>query len=375
VPDYKWLATEMKTGRVIADLPDLAGDNGSPLTVKQTMGRYEQLSCSLPLPTAPENWQRATLHGATTIVLLQDDVPVWGGYVFRRPRTAGDDVEMQLMGLEGYLDRRYVGDITFTAAGQNSIVQTLIANYVTAGSNGGIPLRVEIVNGGAGKLRDWTGYDKDDKTVYSKLQDMAGVIDGIEWTVGWEHLTNPERYTPVLYVGDRLGSAVPAGLAPAATFEMPGPLNDFLHMQDYGTSAGANDVMAYSSGEGTLRPQSPRQVAVDVDRPTFEHRFSPASSITVISTLTDHAKGKLAQMLGGATSLAMSAPASQAPMLGVDWFMGDDVGFQIGGLDAVGRDTVPGFPGGISGVARAVGWELELSDNPIVTPIVVGATL
>jgi len=254
-------------------------------------------------------------------------------------------------------------------------VQTLIANYIVGGSNGGIPLRVQIVNGGVGKLRDWQGFDKDDKTVYSKLQDMAGVIDGIEWTIGWEHLTNPERYTPVLYVGDRLGTAVTPGLSPAATFEMPGPLNDFLHTQDFGTSTGANDVMAYSSGEGTLRPQSPRQVAVDPDRPTFEHRFSPASSITVVNTLTDHAKAKLAQMLGGASSVAMSAKVSQAPLLGVDWFMGDDIGFQIGGLDASGRDTVPAYPGGLSGIARVAGWELDLSDDPVITPIVVGATV
>jgi len=375
MPNYQWLATEMRTGKVIADLPDVAGNNGAPLTVKQTMGRYEQIVATIPLPTAPENWQRATQPGASTLVLLQDDKPIWGAYVARRPRTPGDEMQMPLMSIEGYLDRRYVGDVTYTATGQNSIIQSLVAAYVTAGSNGGIPLRVQIVNGGAGKLRDRSCFDKDDKTVYSVVQDLAGLVDGPEWTVGWEHLSNPERYTPVLYVGDRLGSAVPAGLAPAATFEIPGAMHDFLHMQDFGASAGANDVMAYSSGQGTLRPQSPRQVAPDPDRPTFEFRFSPSTSITSIDTLTGHAQGKLAQMLGGSDSLAMSVIAEDAPQLGVDWILGDDIGFQLGGIDASGEDTVPAFPGGLAGVARAVGWELELSETPIITPIIAGAAI
>jgi hypothetical protein len=375
MPDYQWLATEMKTGAVIADLPLLAGDDGGPLKIKQTMGRYETLTPTLPLPKAPENWQRATLHGATVLNLLQDDVPIWGGYINRRPRTAGDQMELPLVGIEGYLDRRWIGNVSYTGIGQNSIVQSLIAAYVTAGSNGGIPLRVEVVNGGAGMLRDRTYFDKDDKTVYSGLQELAAVIGGVEWTIGWEHLTNPERYTPVLYIGDRLGRAVSPGLAPAATFEIPGALNEFLHMQDYSAGAGANDVMAYSSGEGNLRPQSPRQVFADPDRPTFEHRFSPSSSITNVDTLTGHAQGKLSLMTGGTESLALSAIASAAPVLGVDWKLGDDVGFQLGGLDANDADTVPGLPGGLTGTARAVGWELELSDNPIITPILAGSDI
>lgn len=370
----QWLATEMKTGKVIADLPDLDGP-GSPITILQTMGRYEQITAALPIPTAPENWLRATLQGATTLVLLQDDVPVWGAYISRRPRTAGDTVEMSLMTMEGYFDRRYLGDVTFSQVGQNNIVQSLVNSFAATGSNGGIPIRVQIVSGGAGKLRDRSYYDKDDKTLYSALQDLAGVIGGPEWTIGWEHQSNPERYTPVLYVGDRLGSSVPAGLGPAATFDIPGAINDLSFLEDFGASAGANDVMAYSSGQGDTRPQSPRQVAADPDRPTFEYRWSPSTSIVEIATLTGHAQGKLAQMLGGATSVSLSAILDEAPKFGVDWFIGDDVGFQLGGFDENGDEMLPSFPGGLSGVARAVGYQMELSATPTITPVIAGSAL
>jgi len=372
--NLQWVATEMKTGKVVADLPDLDGDSG-PLTIKQTIGRYEQVTAALPIPTAPENWTRATLHGGTTIVLLQDDVPVWGGYVSRRPRDAGDTVQLSLMTMEGYLDRRFVGDQVFTATGQNSIIQTLVTNYVLAGSNGGIPMRVQIDNGGVGTVRDRTYFDKDDKTVYSVMQELSGVIGGPEWTIGWEHQTNPERYTPVLYIGNRIGSPVTAGMGANATFEIPGGINDFALAEDFGASAGANDVMAYSSGQGDSRPQSPRQVLTDPDRPTFEYRYSPSTSISDVSTLTSHAQARLGQMFGGSNVLAMSAILDDSPKLGTDWFIGDDIGYQIGGYDSDGKDTVPSIPGGLAGIARAVGWELETSATPIITPILASADL
>jgi hypothetical protein len=66
---------------------------------------------------------------------------------------------------------------------------------------------------------------------------------------------------------------------------------------------------------------------------------------------------------------------SDAPKLNVDWFLGDDVGYQLGGLDSNGNDTFPSFPGGLSGVARAVGYQIEISDTPIITPVIAGPSL
>jgi len=202
-----------------------------------------------------------------------------------------------------------------------------------------------------------------------------------------------------------------AGMAPTATFDLPGCITDALYTVDYSAGKGANDVMAVSTPVSTGRPQSAHHLAPDDGRPTYEHRFTPSTSISIIATLDDHAAKALVAMKDGATALALSASVMAtatkpaAPVLGTDWNLGDDVGFEIGGLEADprkhlvdvyadtfvdiwvdqffptgtamvlvnpdGRPSVPAFPGGLAGTQRAIGWELVLGVTPVVTPILV----
>jgi len=366
---------------VLDDLPLLDGaDAGSPVQVAQTLGRYESTNVVLPLVNAPTNWLRDTLPGGAQLVLLQQSfdvrgnlsgapVPVWGGAVNTRTRDESNTVALTLVTPDGYLDRRYTGDQSFTATDQNTIVSTLV-ELAAAGPSGGIPITTTVV-GAAGTVRDRAYADQDDKTIYSAIADLMGVQGGPEWYIGWQHLTAPERYVPVLYVGSRIGQAATPGLSPAATFEMPGPVTSFKLVEDYTDGKGANAVMAYSSGQGTARPQSPVQSVVDPNRPTFEYRWTPSTSILDVDTLTSWATSALTGLEGGSNTIALSASATDkgCPQLGVDWNLGDDIGFNIGGLDANGRDLVPSCPGGYEGTGRAIGWQLELSNTPTVTPV------
>lgn len=372
---YSWIAVEAKTGLIISDLPGLDVDK-----VSDALGRYESTQGKLHLPTAPDNWERATTHGGSCIVLVDDaddgttPTPVWGGLVSQRERSASDTLPLSLQTIPAYFDRPYIKGKSYIQVGQNLIVKDLVESYVAAGANGGIPIRVQIVGGNPGTLRDRTYDDADDKTVYSALQELSDIIGGPEWYVGWEWLHNPERITPVLYVGDRIGSAVPAGLAAAATFEMPGPVRSFTITEDFTAGRGANDVMAVSSASADVRPQSNHVVTADPERPTFEYRFTPSTSITNVETLNGHARSRAASMIGGASAVSLSAVVRDAPRLGTDWNLGDDIGYVIGGPDRYGRETVPSVPGGRSGTARAIGWELELSSIEVVTPILVGGS-
>jgi hypothetical protein len=72
----------------------------------------------------------------------------------------------------------------------------------------------------------------------------------------------------------------------------------------------------------------------------------------------------------------MSAVADDpgCPQLGVDWNLGDTIGYNIGGLDANGNDTVPAFPGGVSGTGRAIGYTLAVSETSILTPVLAAPT-
>lgn len=398
---YSWVSTEARTGVIIADLPLL-----DVQSVKQSVGRYESQSGSLPLPDAPENWPRATMHGATHLILLRDNpsdpahgIPLIGYMINRRTRTEGDTVSLDLVTVEAYFDGCYVGDKTYSQVGQNEIVADLINSFVVPD---GIPLRAQYT--GPGVLRDRSYLDGDDKTVLSVLTDLSGVIDGPEWFIGWEWQHNPERITPVLYVGDRVGNAVTPGLKPAATFEIPGSVKSFSIPEDFSSGMGATDVLAKSTAQGDVRPQSSHHVVVDPDRPKREFRFTPSTSISETATLDDYAEAAVVNMKDGALSLALSSVASEGPQLGVDFNLGDDVGFVIGGLgndtrkhtvwDAFvdtftdmfgapvqvltntgGRNLVPSFPGGIKGTARCMGWELTLENNPILTPSLVDPVL
>lgn len=420
MPEFTWVATAALDGAVLADLPKLDVPR-----VKKIIGRYEPATATLPLVGrgVPENWERVLTGGASCFHLLRENpddpahgIPVWGGMIMDDPLTEADRVDFSLQTIEGYFDRRYVGDELYTNIGQNLIVKDLVEKYAAAGPNDGIPIRVVIVNGGNGKIRTREYKDADDKSLYSVLSDLMGVIDGPEWTVGWEWKSGPERITPVLYVGDRIGSAVTAGLGPAAVFEMPGAVTSFQRHRSYARGKGANTVRAVSSGQGDVRPESDLIVTTDPIRPTFEYRFTPSTSIKETATLNEHATSAATALAGGTVTLALTAIVDSAPRLDVDWFIGDDVGYRIGGndrtdltfdgagyanlaagmgpdsegyaepgsleLDTVnylgngaGTPVVPAFPRGYAGTARAIGWELAPQGTATITPILAGGDL
>lgn len=353
-----WVSVNANNGNIIADLPTLIPDG--PL--KQTLMRYESQTASLPMDGAPSNWRQATRKGAVFLVALDEPDangvrrPLWGGMVTKRARKVGDGVKMTLVTAEGWLDRVYVGDETYTGMPQNTIIKTLVEKYATTGTLRGLPIRVEII-GGTGVARDRTYKDADDKTLYSILTDLAGVIGGPEWTIRWEWV-NASTLGLVLSCGDRVGAPAPTGLDPAAQFSLPGPVTDAELVEGWGDREGANDVMAVSSGTGGARPESPHQTNLTDLRPRFEYRWTPSTSITVVDTLTAHAQRALAAMKDGSLALTITANRKEAPKLGVEWGLGDDVGFDI---------TAPEFPGGLTGTARAVGTEItDTTISPLV---------
>lgn len=361
-----WLAVNANDGSVITDLPTLKVDGA----LKATLMRYESQTVSLPTwadgadDAPPSNWLTATRPGATFLVALGEPeeneprgMPLWGGMVIRRNRIPGAGVKMSLVTAEGYLDRIYVGDIGMTEP-QNVLVKRLVEEYAqnAYAYPPALPIRVQVV-GVNGVVRERNYLDSADKTLYSILSDLSGVLGGPEWTIGWEWV-DERKLGLVLTVGDRIGSPPPAGLNPNAQFYLPGDVTEAELVEGYGADEGANDVMAVSSGTEDARPQSPHQTNDTDLRPRFEYRWTPSTSITDVDTLTAHAQRALAAMKDGSLALTLTANREEAPMLGRDWFIGDDIGFSI---------EAPEFPGGLVGTARCVGWELT---DTTVTPLI-----
>lgn len=340
-----WLSVSATTGAVIADLPTLRVDGA----LKRTIGRHESQSAILPLDGAPKNWKTATRKKAVFLVALDEaQMPVWGGMVTERTTSHKDGVTLSMATAEDYFNDRYVGDETFFTWPQNDIVEYLVNKY--AGGADGIPIRV-VKLPGANPTHGRTYEDSSDKSLYSILDELSGILNGPEWTITWEWVGT--RLGLVLTVGARLGSPAPAGLGPASWFHLPGNVSDAELVEGYRRGDGANDVMAVSSGSADARPQSPRQVAAADGRPKIEFRWSPSTSITEIPTLTGHAQRALAGMKDGTVALAITANKEGTTAFN----LGDDVGFDL-------RSWA--WPDGITGTARAI--SIEVTDTTI-TPV------
>ena len=314
----------------------------------------------LNMPTeagAVPGWKAATDPGRTMLVALDDadERIVWGGMVVARQDTGSAWVKVNLATCEAYLDRRYVKDYSVTERSQVLIVKDLIA--ATGETN--FELGTSTIT------RDRTYVDDDDKTVLSAVSELTEVIDGPEFTceLRWTDDTHT-AVKRVWVIRDRIGAAS------AASFEMPGNIVGYSYLEDYSAENGANDVMATSSGEGDIRPESDHQVDIPAGWARFEHRFTPSTSITSKSVLNGHARRTLAAMKNGLEEMTFETRRDVAPVPGVDFYLGDDVQVVI---------TSPRFPSrvdadgqtvaGLETRSRIVGYAQDFDEHRMV-PVV-----
>lgn len=379
----QWVSADLRTGRVIADLPSV--DVDYPL--RRTLSNFDTATGHLYLDGAPPNWVRATLEGAAVLacyddVILDDGTQPraieWAGYVTGCTPAAEDDkVDLSLTTLEGYFDRRYVEDETY-AGGWRAIVADIVTKYVTdAGTDPGLQLLALDYSGdGAAPDGPLVWQNTDNATVLSRINQLIGQFGG-EFTVEWAWSGDGQSLVPTLVFGDRIGQVATLA-SPAVTFEIPGMVATAQQSRDYSDGRGANKVVAFSSGEGTVTPYAPPVYAADLQgRPTFEYRYSPKTSESDLTVLASYARQALKILAPGAqsvtVSLASTDPAAmRGRRLGVDWRIGDDVGYVIGGVGQDGKDTVPAFPGGLVGVGRVIAYELnDTTVNPIFADPVI----
>lgn len=365
-PDgLKWLAVSLLNGQVICDLPGIVSRD----PCRRTLGRYETMVVNVIVTddTSP-SWLAGTRPFAAALIAYRgqpgSEVVYWGGIVLRRKRTLGSNaVELTLATPDCYLDVRNTGAYTTdpgsigATTDQVDIVADLVAQFCVA--NQGLPISVTTLPS-AGYQRYAVYNDYDDKTVYSNLSALSGLLNGPEWTAHWLWDRPSNTILPVLYVGDHIGFQVPAGLAPRAYFDSANLLDASVE-EDYSKGKGANDVTAVSSGQGLARPQavSPNPPATVLDgRPRVQYRYQPTTSIQDPLTLQQHADHAYALLADGTNTIVLKAAADTYPLLGEDWGLGDDIGYGFDG---------PAFPGGLSGIARAIGYEAsDLYTSPVL---------
>jgi hypothetical protein len=277
------------------------------------------------------------------MVAVVNDVPAWAGLIWKVRGGSAGTVELGCATPESYLDRRFVGNMSFSQIDQSYIAGQL----VEAANDEGINLTIDAPP--SGEPMDRTYWDDEDATYYQRLQELMEVEDGPEWTIDPEWRDFKQQSVRLVFrVRSRIGSVEARG--PLATES--GAVLDYSVTYDYGKGMGANDVVAYSSGEGEDRPISPHarnEIAIASGVPRVEHRWSPSSSIKDTAVLLKHARSGLARLDGGTTSIELTARWDLAPArLGIDLGLGDDVEVALTGHL---------HPTGLLGTGRLIGWK------------------
>jgi hypothetical protein len=360
----QWVAADLRTGRVLADLPSLTPS----YPLRDALSSSATATATLHLDGAPENWRRATKPGGALLVCYDDAderLPIqWAGWVQRRSSdAASDEVKLGLATLPAYFDERFVGDQLYaTSATRDSIVSDILRTYVVDSTDApGIPLRLAYSGGGDSPAQDIIMQNTDNATVSQRLGEVFGQLGG-EYVITWGWSADGMSVVPTMRWGDSLGTAKRDGYDPAVTFEMPGTLTGFTQDEAYGSGKGANAVVAYSTADDAdVTPVTDPIYAPDLEgRPTFEHRDQPARS-TELPGLRQYA-ARLAKLLEpGAVVVTLDTTTAYADgrRLGADWFIGDDVGYRV--------DPTPAFPAGVASYGRAIAVDLgETSVTPIL---------
>lgn len=361
---YTWHAVDLKTGNRGPQLHMQKLGQVGRIIGEQTDSQNAVLCWDVERGKEVPEWRHWTQPGRMMALLVDDDDrPVWGGVILRRIPDETEWVPLAMATLEHYLDRRYSGAYSATATEQATIASTLVANTV---STTGVPFSVDA--SATGQLRDRTYLDSEDKTTLSLLTDLMNIQDGIEFTVDleWTDTTNTVlRY--VFRIASRIGKALPT----PTRFEHPGPVTKFTVPEDYTRENGANDVMAVSTGEGDARPKSVHavdQAALDAGWVRYERRWNPSTGISERATLDAYATAELARKRGGLVELSLVANLDAAPVLGRDWYLGDDITAAITAPSlperaGVNGEKLPGYENRV----RVVGWAMDL-DARTLTP-------
>lgn len=324
----RFYVCEIKTGEIIDEYPfELTKE------LDRKIGTYGTGEIALPVlhPECPENWAETLLPWRVIVVICDDSDRIIGGGI---PDEINTDVEplptYPLVGIEKYLDRRYMPTRDFKKADQTGEIAVAMAEHV-GDMDLGIGLTIDSADSGVRRDRDY--HDDEDARVLSRLQQLAAVRDGFEWTIElrWadEDRTRVEKvfktgYPNLGYVTDW----------PEYAFEVvtgvDSPVIKFDHSELWGSGDAATHVKAAGDGEGDDKPYS--EAVIDDFRenagwPRLEERKTQ-QGVVEQDTLDAYAEGMAEKMFGGQKVIEIEAQIDAWPGP-ADVSLGDTVLIEI----------------------------------------------
>jgi hypothetical protein len=307
-----------------------------------------------PLANRLVNYQVTAPNTVITAVI--NNVPAWSGIVWATEESSEGGYRLATATPESFFDRVYTRTLIYKQEEQINIFKGLAQRAVA----NGLPLIFDLK--ATSVKRDSTYNDDEDGSVYDRMQELASVNNGFEWTIDtvWADDTH-RKIQFVLRAAPYLGAGINSPKGPISTH---GPAKaTWKRTVDWGKGKGANAIIAVTSGEGKARLQSEEITDILDSYPKLEYRWMPGSNIKEKSTLNDHASSKLSSIGKGTTVLELECRWDQIPVrLELDIKLGDWLQYQLYGSSR---------PSGLFGTDRMMGWKLSTTTGR-VKPYLLG---
>jgi len=360
MPSYRCIATDLRTGARIAELP-LSG-----LRFGSRLNAVGDLSATLPLPalTSAANtalakqFNDAVDEGRRQLVVERDGVVVWCGIVWLAPYSdASTSRDVRAAETWSYFRRRLISATrTWWGADQVSIAQQLVG-WAIGDSGGDIGVTVESSTSGVARDRNYWNYEL--KPVGEAIEQLAACDNGFDFAVdaAWDPATGALVKTFRTHYPRRGRSYSQTG----HVFEVGRNVVDWTWPTD-GASM-ANRVWAVGRGDGS---SSMLAVSSDVYQiqslasggpgyPLLEDTLF-RTDVSVQASLDALALAKRKAVATPITLPEVTVRADLDPVFG-SYITGDSCRF------IVPPGLSPRFPDGLDTFVRIVGWDVSVSDD------------
>lgn len=353
---YTYLACDLRTNAVLAELPLTGVRFGSVLNGSGTIGGQLALTDSRVRALDPIS---ATLPARTALFVDRDGVLVWGGVLWTRRYENG---RLTLGGAEflSYFARRRIvwAGASYAGVDQVAIARDLLMKaQAQPGGDIGVAVGAET----SGVLRDRIYPANEMKPVAEAVQQLAAVQGGFDFAIDVRYGAGgaPEKVFVPSY--PRRGrTAVQTG----HVFAYPGNVQDGYSWPEDGTEL-TTQTYAAGQGEGVAMKlaSSAAPGLIDAGYPLLE-RVESYKDVADLTTLAAHAAADQAAFGGAVVLPVLPVRADLDPVLG-SYITGDDARVQVEderfptGLDTylriVAFDVTPGDDGGAEQVLLTMG--------------------
>lgn len=280
MPTYTYLATDVRTGAVLAELPLSGVDFSRALGGAGTCKGSLALRRERRVPTSDgtdyatvigtdRNDLDATAPARCALWVDRDGVLLYGGPLWSR-RSDGRTLNVESAGWLSYLgSRRIRTPLTITGA-DPALALVAAVTHAQAPTGGDVRIDTSLVTASGGSPVTYS-VEALAGTTYKEAMDAIAAAGGMDYAidVGYDPVTGLPR--PYLWVGRTRGRvAVDTGLV----WEYPGNLLSYDLSED-GTSLRTNtDVVGNGEGTAMLRASAASPGLVDAGYPLLDEYYA-----------------------------------------------------------------------------------------------------